>query len=736
MISIKHYLSLILCALCANLVFAQKDTLVDMKKFKPPKNRELFHDYIDKEQKIALKSDGIADNLLQVSSNEEINFFVTRTLTYQVDLLQYKIEADNTLNHQKKVRYLRGIENILKSLNSPSFKLQQLQAANLPAVIDAYELCMKKDHAGETIENIIENLIYDVALPIVKCGAFDDNPGIKTSNYILVRKYCAKYPDKTFLTLMDNTDVPFLDSLIKVAAYRSPRQLYDYAAAGNKLGAAIRKISDPLIKTVARMATSGGSGQLYFPFLDNIIKGKLTFEEIDAVKNDSIRYYKLLVKTRIDYTERVINKEKLYEYRALNEMLERKATDVFVNTINGLHDQNDAIRYRILQSLTAEELYYLIVLTDGIIYTSSYTNGVYPLMMNRTRQRGDSLLMNIRFDKYRKFIKIAAGYNTLKNFLSSFPEKDDPQSLMIAFVNGLEKSEGLEDGVDVADSYASIAEGDPELANYILGLTKMNYNRNRLQNDKRGMVMYDLLYKLFLSADTINNIDLSKEFGIPPVYGVDFRSLSNDSNQVIMQVFFYGDKDGQNIFPGFLRQFNNANWKITPAAQWVSISSVKGKPVLIFANRPLPEETGEDEQAQRALGEYLANNNLKPTVIIHRGHSYYAPYTVNQILPSAKIVFMGSCGGYHLIHDILKNAPDAHIITSKQIAKTAINQPFINLLTEKLRNGNNVEWISFWKELNKVIRVEGLEDYIPPHKNLGAIFIKAYKKAMGESEVE
>ncbi len=734
MISSKKYLFLICLFFCAISGNAQKGILTDFKKFKPPLTRQLFHDYIDNEQKAALKADGNADAVLNVSSNSEVNYYVTRALTYGVDLLQYKIDTDSTLTSQNKVKYLRGLENILRSLNTHSFKLQQLHATNLPAVLDAYELCMVRDRAGESIESIIAGLTYEVGLLLVKNSALENNSGIKTSEHILLKKYCHKYPDKIFITLRDNTDVPFLDSLVKVASYRNPRQLYDYAASNNRLGAAIRKMNDPLIKTVSRMANAAGSGQLYFPFLDNIIKGTLKFEEIDAVKDDSIQYYKLLVKTRINYTERILNKEKLYEVNALNTMLERKATDVFVNTINGLHDQDGPIRFRIIQSLSAQELYYLIVLTDGIIYTTSYTSGVYPLLMSKIGQRGDSLLLSLRFDKYRKFIKIAVGYNTLKNFLASFPQKEDAQSLMTAFVSGLEKSEGLEDGVDVADSYTSIADSDSVLANYVLGLTKMNFDRSQRMNNKKGMVMYDLLYKLFLSADSTNNIDLSKEFGIAPVYGVDFKALSNDSNQVVMQVFFYGDKDGQNIFQGFLRQFNNSNWKITPSAQWVSIASTKGKPVLIFANRALPEETGEDEQAQKALNAYLEKNNLKPTVVIHRGHSYYAPYTISQILPSAKIVFMGSCGGYHLIHDILKNAPGAHIIASKQIGKTAINQPFFNLLMEKLRNGNNVEWNSFWKELNKVVRVEGLEDYIPPHKNLGAIFIKAYKKAMGDTE--
>jgi hypothetical protein len=71
---------------------------------------------------------------------------------------------------------------------------------------------------------------------------------------------------------------------------------------------------------------------------------------------------------------------------------------------------------------------------------------------------------------------------------------------------------------------------------------------------------------------------------------------------------------------------------------------------------------------------------------------------------------------------------------SKQIGKQVINQPFMDLLNEKLRNGNGIDWVPFWKEFqNKAGKVEGFDDYIAPYKNLGAIFIKAYKSQMGET---
>ncbi|HYC41017.1 MAG TPA: hypothetical protein VEB63_11085 [Chitinophagaceae bacterium] len=717
----------------AQSALGQSDTARELKSFRPPKSREIFHDYVNNEQRSLLRSDGRNDNLFTPSPDEDINYLLTRSLVTRVDWLQYAIEKDTLLNHQGKVRYLRGIEYLLRFFNS-NWKSRKVNAVLLPEVIGLYEQCMARDKQGRSFEDLIGKSSYNVGYSVLRAdrSTFTANPGYRASYNILVLKYCINNPDETFFTLKENPDVPFADSLVRLVARKYPRQLYDYAAASNKLGAVIRNIQDDVfVRTVVNMARSR-SGQFYFPFLDNIVRGKMTIEDIDRVKDDSLRYFRLLVRTQMDYAERALNRDTAYEFAALTRKLEEKARSVFVNEINGLHDLDDPVRFRIIQPLTAEELYYLAVSTDGIIYTSSFTRGVYPLMMKKINNRGDSLLVSLKFDKYRKFIKMAAGYNTLSNFLGSFPNPDDAKNLMRAFVANLEKTSGLEDGVDVADSYASIAETMKPVAREMLTNVQVNYQRNRAQNNRRGMAIYNILNKLFLSADSSQKIDLTLELGIPPVYEVPFRSIANDSGRVIMQVFFYGDKDGQTIFRGFTGMFNSANWNLTGTEKWVQITSRKGRPVMIFANRPLSEEGGEDEKAQKALAEYLEKHKLHPTITIHRGHSYYAPYTINQMFSTSRIVFLGSCGGYHLIHDVLAKAPDAHIIASKQIGKTAVNRPFFQLLTEKVRNGNNIDWIPFWTELDKMITVEGFEDYIPPYKNLGALFIKAYRKAMGE----
>lgn len=744
MIATKQYL-ILAASFILNLAVAGQGSFASNTEkspgCKPPKNRELFHDYVDEDQKLILKSDGKNDNQYTPTADQDINLILTQCLINRVDALQCKIETDSVLKDQAKVKYLRGVDYLLKFFRQNTY-IRKVKPTILPDILTVYEKCMQYDKEERSIADIFSKLSYETAYSVIRAdnSTFEKNSGYKEALQAVVLKYCILYPDKTLATLKDNPNMPFADSLVRALDKKKyARQLYDFAQAGNHIGSVIRNITDDVfISTIVKMARSK-SGQQYFPFLDNVVKGKMTFEEIDAAKDDSILYYKLLVRTQLEYVGRAVNKDTAFEYEALRERLEKKAREGFVNTINALHNENAEVRFRSIQSLSAEELYYLAVSADGSIYTSSFVKGVYPLMMKKINNKGDSLLMSLHFDKYRKFIKMTAGFNMLSSFLNTFPPKrtaddeSDAEKLMKAFVGKLEQGRGLEDGVDVADSYASIVETIKPLANEMLKNIQLNYQRNEKMGNKRGMAMYKILNNLFLSADTLNKTDLTKELGIPPVYEVPFKALANDSGRAVVQVFIYGDKDGIGVFPSILGLFGNANWKTDRSNPfWVTITSVKGKPVSIYLNKPLPEEKNEDAKAQEALCKYLKDNKLFPTVTVNRGHSYNAPYTIEQMFPTSKIVFMGSCGGYRSIHDILEVAPDAHIVGTKQIADAPVNNPFLKLLGEKLRAGSDIQWIPFWAELRKMAPNEIFDDYVPPYKNLGALFIKAYKIAMEE----
>ncbi len=106
-----------------------------------------------------------------------------------------------------------------------------------------------------------------------------------------------------------------------------------------------------------------------------------------------------------------------------------------------------------------------------------------------------------------------------------------------------------------------------------------------------------------------------------------------------------------------------------------------------------------------------------------------------QIQPSARIVVLGSCGGYNNLNDVLTISPDAHIISSKQVGTKTVNEPILQAINNTLRSGKDIDWIPMWRDLGKQFSgaaKEKFDDYIPPYKNLGAIFIKAYRIAMGD----
>jgi hypothetical protein len=70
-----------------------------------------------------------------------------------------------------------------------------------------------------------------------------------------------------------------------------------------------------------------------------------------------------------------------------------------------------------------------------------------------------------------------------------------------------------------------------------------------------------------------------------------------------------------------------------------------------------------------------------------------------------------------------------------------VNEPLLQVLYTRLNAGKNIQWISMWKDLatrlhGEVGAKEKFDDYIPPYKNLGAIFIKAYQAQIRKTSMQ
>jgi hypothetical protein len=736
---------LLTCLLIATLSgsAAVQDTTIKIPMF-----RQGFHDKVDNEQALTDKLDGKKDDFLHVSKNDEIDLHVSDAFFRKVDELQLWIETNQNIpTNNDKVRYLRLVENMVRTFRN-SWKLREIKPVEFPAVYNTFQAIIKGMPEKKSMLPHIEAAPYEVAK--LNASVFADNKDFAEANKVVFLKYATLHPENILKTIRPFANEPFADSLVVVACKNNPVQLYSYAqSTSTPEGKLIHRNPNPMVKVVAQLSQTANA-LLYFPFLDDLLSGKNTVENIKkyvgdgGAKYDSIGYFKMLVQTEIGYFKRMAPPTRdtaiaMFGPNGLREVLKGKAWQHFVKPINELHDvSNLAVRMRAIQPLGVQELYYMMIMGEADIYTSSYKHSYNRMMqLMGDKPRGDSLLQSVHFDFFKKFLKMAANYNRLDTFLKTMPGANS-EMLMKAFVANLDKTGNLEDAVDVADSYSSIS--DKKLLNTILDYVKDNEEKNIIENNGRGRLIYGLLKTIFLSSDSTNNIDLTATVGIPSIYELSNKDLQDEKGRIVQQVFFYGDEDGKAFFPPFVNSFASRDWTVTSKKEWIEAKATKGN-VWVFANKPLDYNQNLDDSAQAHLATYFRENEMHPSVVVHRGHSYWLPGTIKRMPGDAKIVVLGSCGGYQNLNKILEVNPDAHIISTKEIGQGNINKPILDYLNQAMLSGKTLAWRDMWKSLDALFSRdpsaavrESWEDYIPPYRNLGAIFIKAYRKQTDGTE--
>ena len=710
-----------------------------------PLNRKKRHDDIRNEQRSIDKMDGKEDGMLRVGADENITNQVTDALFRKPNELRQWIETNDVQlsSNNEKVRYLRNISEVLLYFRI-SKKDNEITFTQLPALLSAFEKIMKAKVLGKSILPFLQEASYSVAK--INTRIFADENDRSQAEAIIYLKYADKHHDKILQTIAPFVQENFADSLVVVACKTNPVQFYNYAQSnGSAVGKLIHRNKDKMVMQVAALSKTENA-LFYFPFLDDLLSER---QSIDSIKKyvgdgdngyDSIGYYKLLVNTATAYSKRMgkpfyDTAIAYYGANGLLKTLHTKALQHFINPINNLHEENNlAIRMRAIQPLSPTDLYYMMVVGENDIYTSSYKHSFNRMLqIMGPKPKGDSLLIAVNFNQFRKFIKMAANYDRLDTFLKLMPAERSEQ-LMRAFVSQLENN--LEDAVDVADSYSSIS--DKKLQQTILQNVMENEKEAIANNNGRAKIIYGLLKTIFLSFDD-NTIDLSAQIGIPPIYEVANKYIQDAKGVIVEQVFWYGDKDGKQFYPAFRNSFSPKEWKVTEKKEWMEAASLKGN-VLLFANKPLDNDANLDDTAQIHLAKYMEEKGLKPAVIVHRGHSYWLERTMSRMPGDAKIVVLGSCGGYQNLNEILEINPEAHIISTKEIGTGDINRPILTYMNHTFTAGDNLSWRKMWQNLtksfstdpNKNVR-DSWDDYIPPYKNLGAIFLKAYSKKM-ESE--
>lgn len=400
-----------------------------------------------------------------------------------------------------------------------------------------------------------------------------------------------------------------------------------------------------------------------------------------------------------------------------------------VRKINDINNVADDVRFLSIKDFTAEQLYVLMIYGEDELFKNSFS-GVFQRLMNKIPAGGGyQFLQKIHFLHFRTFLKICGNFGKTDEFLNKMSA--DERLLLIGLL-----TKNLEAEKYNPSEVIFVAEAIPGFTNptdrgVINTTIKSEFERLQKANDGTGMLLYGLLASVIQKSVVAEKNwfqQISTSFELPLIDRIKISDLVNQNHQCIQQHFFYDDEDGRSSFANFIASFKAMpNYTIQSFESYVEITSTGGvNKIMIFANKPEYEQNGINE-----IQKVLKLNNWEPTVIVHRGHSFHTEKTLNIIPENTKLLIVGSCGGYYKLPIAIERAPDAHIISTKQIGTMRVNDPIIKLTCEKIRLNQDLVWIDFWKEVELLVgKTPMFYDYVPPNKNLGSLFLNAYYKAI------
>lgn len=703
--SIRYYLFLLIIIGSAAQVSAQPERFNIQ--------RLAFHEKIDNKQKQIDVFDGQYDEIIwfkdPIQTKKGTNAYITL-----VDTIQSLLEEKNT-DGAVTYEYLLELYSYVSKINTRNYHLVEYYEnlfENLTSIIIHKEDSILIDYLLRDMQSSVANIQFYKELPVAE-------------KFLL--KAAQLYPNEVLKVLDIYSKQPYAQRIVDEVAKVSPQAIKKYFNSKNLINTFVLQSQDSVVNLITDMYNRYGNESKIFYFIDMIYHQESSPDVLNSVSRFPHAYLSALIKLKQkDHPIGNYDVERELSIKALEE----------VRKVNDLHDETDSTkRFAAVRNMGASELYTLIVYSPEEIFTSTF-NGFFERLTNNIQKEGMNgyhLLENVNFNKFRTFIKLCAGYNALEKFLSNMSE-EEAVLVLKKFVSELNADDGnISEAVNVADTFGSL-DNQKYLDIFEVHLKAEYY---KPYNSRETKTLYGLLLKLLyqkMGKDPAPLLELElANFAIPPIEKISLEEIANTEGTDQMH-FFFDDEDGLSSYSTFITAFKTAGYTIQEKEHIVIITAKGKRPTTIYANKPLSEREGQME-----LVEMCQQGEIQPSIIVHRGHSYYAMNTISQIPEYAKVVFLGSCGGYHNITEVIKRAPQAHIIASKQIGTYVVNNSLLVEMSKMLKDQDELAWAPLWKSLDGKLKGSGkgyerFLDYVPPHRNMGAIFIQAYNTIAREDD--
>lgn len=476
---------------------------------------------------------------------------------------------------------------------------------------------------------------------------------------------------------------------------------------------------NPAIKKLIQLNREAEYQSKPFLLFDEMVNDSLSLHDATEISNNAAHLFRELMRisARHSYLGQY-NVEEEMNYYALH----------YVRSLNDKTGQPEGVRFAAVDELSCDELYYMMVYGREEVFNSTF-EGMYSRFERKCNASGQwSAARFTAYPHYRSFVALCATYGRLDRFLSLFAPADRAE-LLTAFATGLQSEQDeLSEAATVAETIANTST--PSTLQSLLAVIKSSYESFDSVQDYNGMSIYGILAAMCrdkVSADVQWYNIMSRKYKTGSLTTLSSKSLTGQK-PFVERMYFYDDEDGRDSYQNFIRTFTSSqDWRVEQNYSYAKVTSLTGARIEIYANKADLQESGDKE-----IVKIITDNNYEVKCVIHRGHSFHTEETLNKVPSTARFVLVGSCGGFYKINIALRKAPDAQIIATRQIGVKQINDPILYSFNEYLRQGRDINWKTFWDEMKtKVGASSYFNDYVPPHKNLEVLFVRAYYEIMG-----
>jgi hypothetical protein len=426
----------------------------------------------------------------------------------------------------------------------------------------------------------------------------------------------------------------------------------------------------------------------------------------------------------------------------LQQSVRKEAGALAVATqLNELHDESDAVRFKLAESLSAAGMYDVIVQCRDQLYTSSY-NGLMTRLQQKLRAEGTSLEELAMGDAQRCeqlpiFVEAAAAYNRIDEVWGKLPQEAVMAKILDKAANpedSFQYAIALSDTMRMMHDKPTLAAFEQELLTRYNGATGASQQRLGLaisQYAANRPVVSDACRAAF------TGIAEHADYKMPTVSEISSDRLFDKQGHNYQLHTFSNDEDGRSSFSSFLNTYKGSKWRIDEHKEGfvhLHATGADGKKVHIVANKPGASMGVADDFVAQMQGKPKEDPHYQ--IIVHRGHSTHTNATLAHIQRDTAFVFMGSCGGYRDIGAIARRAPDAQALITKGVGTMQVNDPLLRKANDRLLAEGGLNWDRIWQQDMGSIRDPRKEDYIRPDENSAVVMTKQYNQLRFKAYLE